>query len=891
MFKSLRNRILAFFLLVALLIVCLVFPINYVHNRKENSLRKSVTGLSDIYVAFMKDQNTISEFLSFETTNLNFFQTGESSCLDAHKINQDSLSGLFSSWEAERGLFHSKSDSLLSSINDRYQDYCQRFDTLVMLVYKRGYQDHGVEGEMRASGEKIGDVLNDQKRISKIKYLEWEYLSRNDPSVFQQVLKESEIVLKSIAGHKVNMQQNPISSIMVDYLRSFQKLVDLDKELGLRTGSGLTKKNLPYGINNIEAEILAVLSIARLEERNAAYPSEYILCITLLVPFYHYYYPEHILSKYLVTNLEQLTRYISQLSKNNFDYADEHMKLRRSTREIREIYKEFRNMVAQIRIREKQRDKAIVEVQENERRYRELSDLLPQSIFETDSVGNLIYVNKAWYNTFGYNPADLDEGLNLIEIVQTNTDSSLFSINRVENSDYIAIRKHNTRFPALVYADSITKEGKIQGRRGIIIDATLRNKYIESLQKETAKAVSSDKLKSSFLANMSHEIRTPMNSIIGFSSLLSSEEIPDDQKGEFIQHIQSSGKLLLNIIDDIIDIAKIEAGEIKIKTAPCNPENIIMELVKSFEGYKTGIGKSHIDLLTDLPGEEIRFRTDTFRLKQILSNLISNAIKFTEKGKVMISCIIKNERLIEFAVEDTGMGLTKEDLNIIFTRFKRTNISETKNISGTGLGLAISKNLVELLGGQMWVSSVPGEGSRFSFQLPYIQIPEPEEIQRKSVQKNEDTIFNWSGRTILIAEDDEYSFLFLKEVLQKTKARIVHAVNGKEVVEAVKFTEEIDIVLMDIYMPYIDGYAAAKMIKQIRPSVPIIAQTAYAMEGDREKTIMAGCDDYLAKPINPLSLLAKINQFMPLSRSYKNNEGSDKTDHQGHITTKQINQE
>jgi PAS domain S-box-containing protein len=888
MFKLLRNRILAFFLLVPFLIVCLVFPINYVHNVKEIRLHKSVSELSDIYIAFMKDQNTVSEFLSLETTNHDFFQTGESTCLDAHKLNQDVLLSLFSSRQDERGSFHSLSDSLLSSVNDQYLEYCQGFDTLVRFVNMRGYRNHGIEGDLRALGNKIENVCHDQKWILRIKHLEWEYLNSNDPSVFQQIINESENAHKSIAEHSGKKQQVELSGIIDNYLSSFQKLVDLDKELGLRTGSGLRKRLSDKG-NIIETEILTALSIARLEEETQlshlnmffAVLSLFLFTITIVLSIY--------LSKYLVNNLEQLTRYISQLAKNNFDYADEHMKLRKSTREIREIYREFRNMVAQIKIREKQRDKAIIEVQENERRYRELADLLPQSIFETDSLGNLIYVNKAWYSTFGYNPADLDDGLNLIEIVQTNTDNSLFSINRVENSDYIAIRKDNTRFPALVYADSITKEGRIQGRRGIIIDATLRNKYIESLQKETAKAVSSDKLKSSFLANMSHEIRTPMNSIIGFSSLLSSEEIPEDQKEEFIQHIQSSGKLLLNIIDDIIDIAKIEAGEIKIKSTPCNPENIIMELVKSFEGYKAGIGKSHIELLTDLPEENIRFRTDSFRLKQILSNLISNAIKFTEKGRVTISCIVKNERLIEFAVEDTGMGLTKEDLNIIFTRFKRTNRSETKNISGTGLGLAISKNLVELLGGHMWVSSIPGEGSRFNFQLPYIQIPESEVIQRKSLHKNDDTIFNWSGRTILIAEDDESSFLFLKEVLQKTNARVVHAVNGKEVVEAVKFTEAIDIVLMDMYMPYIDGYAASKMIKQIRPSIPIIAQTAYAMEGDREKAIMAGCDDYLAKPINPLSLLAKINQFMPLSKPGKAIEESDKTDHQGHIPIKKIN--
>jgi CheY-like chemotaxis protein len=375
-----------------------------------------------------------------------------------------------------------------------------------------------------------------------------------------------------------------------------------------------------------------------------------------------------------------------------------------------------------------------------------------------------------------------------------------------------------------------------------------------------------------------------MNSIIGFANLLSAEEIPEEQKGEFVQHIQSSGKLLLNLIDDIIDIAKIEAGEIKIKTGPCEPVILISELIKTFEGYKTSLGKPGIEIRAQLPEESLTFNTDAFRLRQILSNLTSNAIKFTEQGSVTLSCSIKNERMLEFAVEDTGPGLTKEELNVIFSRFQRTSRSEEQNITGTGLGLSISKNLVELLGGQMWVNSVPGEGSRFSFQLPFKRIPgDPKRAKTKKAQQN-DTIFNWSGKTILIAEDDEVSYVFLKEILQKTNARIVHAVNGKEVVEAVKFTEDIDIILMDMNMPFMDGFTATKTIKGIRPSLPIIAQTAYAMEGDREKTILAGCDDYLAKPINPPSLLAKINQFMPLTFSDEAPQ-SNKPDHRETLAT------
>ena len=354
-----------------------------------------------------------------------------------------------------------------------------------------------------------------------------------------------------------------------------------------------------------------------------------------------------------------------------------------------------------------------------------------------------------------------------------------------------------------------------------------------------------------------------MNSIIGFSNLLSAEQVDEDQKMEFIRYIQSSGKILLNLIDDIIDIAKIEAGAIKIKQARCEPKRMIHELISTFEGYKLSMGKQDIAIRCNMPTEEIVFKTDPFRLRQILTNLISNAIKYTEKGSVTIEFNIKSDRFIEFSVEDTGLGMTKEEMNVIFSKFQRTSISEEKNISGTGLGLTISKNLVELLGGQMWVTSIPGEGTRFWFNLPFTRIFDTSIISQSYKENEGNKYYNWKGRTILVAEDDDNSFIYLKEILIRTNVGIVHAVNGKEAIEAVKLTGSIDLILMDIQMPIMDGYSAAKEIKKIRPGVPIIAQTAYAMDGDKEKSILAGCDDYLTKPIDPAKLLDKISQFLP----------------------------
>lgn len=863
MLKSLKNRILAFFLLVALAIAGTVFPLNYFHNQKELAIRETVNELNDIYIYFVKDMKYANEFISLDISNPGFFVSGESSSINSHAAIRDSLFTIIDYRQQNLGIFSPVTSSTLNSLEQNYQDYCQKIDSIVYFVYKRGYRNFGIEGAMQAQILLLEKEKFAPREVLELRKLESEYLRRNDLISASKLAKHIAAFILSTRNHPYysNADKEKYVASLQKYSESFNKLVELDQVLGIRTNDGL-KKSLLISGNVLENKVLSAIRSTQKEEAIQLARLNYIFAFLSVLLFLSTIGLSIFLSRQVVNHLEKLSSYISQLAANNFNHTEEKLALRRSSTEIRAIYKEFRNMVAQLRIREKQRDFANHELRENERRYRELAELLPQSIFETDQMGNLIYTNKAWNKAFGFTQKDIDEGLNLIEILQTNNENNLFGIDRIENSDYIAIRRDGTRFSALVYSDTITKDKKVIGRRGIIIDATLRNKYIEGLKNETAKAVNSDKLKSSFLANMSHEIRTPMNSIIGFANLLAAPEVPEQQKGEFVEYIQSSGKILLNLIDDIIDIAKIEAGEIKIKSDTCKPQTIITELLNTFEGYKTTLGKTQIVLTAKLPGELIIFKSDSFRLRQILSNLISNAIKFTEAGKVTIGCKVKGDQFLEFIVEDTGVGMTKEELNVIFDRFIRAKQADENNVAGTGLGLSISKNLVELLGGQMWVSSIPGEGTKFRFQLPYSKIPEAVELGIRKTQRPENEFYDWTNLTALVAEDDEKSFLFIKGILQNTNISIVRALNGKEALEAVKFSDTIDIVLMDIQMPYMDGFDASRAIKKLRPGLPIIAQTALAMEGDKEKAVMAGCDDYLSKPISPAKLLAKMSQFI-----------------------------
>jgi CheY-like chemotaxis protein len=366
---------------------------------------------------------------------------------------------------------------------------------------------------------------------------------------------------------------------------------------------------------------------------------------------------------------------------------------------------------------------------------------------------------------------------------------------------------------------------------------------------------------------MSHEIRTPMNSIIGFSNLLASEHIPEIQKKDFVHYIRTSSEILLNLVDDIIDIAKIEAGELKIVKKECELYSMGLELLTMSQEVKKKLNKQQLELLfrPDSNRQELFLKTDPFRLRQILINLINNAIKFTEKGTVEFGFTVKDEHSIEFYVKDTGVGLSRNELDVIFERFKRTRRSVEKNIVGTGLGLAISKNLVQLLGGEMWVDSSPGTGTTFLFTIPYLKITHLPAVTENTISGSSD--YNWTGAGILIVEDDPASYTFLKEVFQRTQVDLYHAGNGAEAIDLFRNIRNIDLVIMDIQLPEMDGFEAARIIKSINGNIPVIAQTAFAMSDDRDKMKQAGFDDYVPKPVDIGRVLETVHRWLTRAKT------------------------
>lgn len=385
--------------------------------------------------------------------------------------------------------------------------------------------------------------------------------------------------------------------------------------------------------------------------------------------------------------------------------------------------------------------------------------------------------------------------------------------------------------------------------------AVHRQKSIHDLVLAKDKAEESDRLKTSFLNNLSHEIRTPLNAIMGFSDILVQSK-PDEPKRKHISEIIiKSGNQLLSIIDDIINISTLEAGLAEVTNKPADINEI---LDTAYHQVKSEADKKQLDLRlkSSLSNRQARVVTDATKLSQIIINLLQNALKFTSKGRIEMGCKRSGNDL-RFYVSDTGKGMTEDDQKVVFDRFRQAGDEPSGEKSGMGLGLSISRSFAELLGGKMWVDSTIGKGSTFFFSIPY----EPANPVAEKKEKNEGLRLSKKVE-VLVAEDEQSSFDLINTILSMNKVKVYHAKNGQEAVDLCRNHPGISLVLMDIKMPVMGGLEATKLIKAMRPELSVVALTAYALPGDREKILAAGCDDYLSKPVSVNFLIERLKKYI-----------------------------
>ncbi|MDY0200686.1 MAG: PAS domain S-box protein [Tenuifilaceae bacterium] len=517
--------------------------------------------------------------------------------------------------------------------------------------------------------------------------------------------------------------------------------------------------------------------------------------------------------------------------------------------------------------------------------FEELFEALPEGIAIVDINDCVVRCNAKFSELFGYSSQELKgKPINEFIVPEHLKNEGQVLTEVVSQGGTIAketIRKHKDG--SLIYVSILSKPILFKGGTiavyAIYRDITERKQVEEELVRKTyeiegqneeyrvineelyeakKKAEESDRLKSAFLANMSHEVRTPMNGILGFSHLLTKPNTPQESVDEYVGIIKSCGNQLLGIINDLIDISKIEANQITISLSEANINDMLYE---QFLLFKEKANEKGLDLSysSALSFDNAVITTDAGRVRQILTNLLGNALKFTNQGDIKFGYTLDGSYL-HFFVKDTGIGIAPEHTETVFERFGQVEANLSQQTGGNGLGLAISKAYVNKLGGSIWIDSSQGLGTTFHFTIPFQPVIHKESMHQQAAQDTQESLPK--GINMLIAEDDTVNFQYIKEILSGYDVNIIWVKNGADAVNEVKVNPDIDIVLMDIKMPVMDGYEATAEIKKYRANLPVIAQTAYAFAADREKALNAGCNNYVSKPIDRKQLLALISMYV-----------------------------
>jgi PAS domain S-box-containing protein len=548
-------------------------------------------------------------------------------------------------------------------------------------------------------------------------------------------------------------------------------------------------------------------------------------------------------------------------------------KLRSANRELRERNKQIESMNSDLQKANKdlsiQKEAITREYTYSEMFYRILIQSADDGISFYDRDWNLKYANAAFYSMIGYDKEQYDK-LNAKELVHSeDTDYEKNRTIALQTKGFFETElrlKHKNGHYVNLSTRSVTvknENNEVIGALTISRDITSLKKVLEDLVKAKVEAEASNRLKSSFLANISHEIRTPLNSVVGFANLLLANDITNEIKEEYIEHINHNSEKLLQIIGDIIDLSRLESSQIEITYEEASVNSIVNEIVEDARKIVKRNEKSIIiNVINMLEENSDLIFTDRIWLKRVLNHLMDNAVKFTLEGSVQLSYTRENENLV-FRIKDTGIGINKENLDHIFEEFRQEIDGHHRPFEGLGVGLTLAKEVIERMGGKIFVQSEKGVGSEFSFSIPYRPAGGSTRLKSKIIAVEPvASQVNWGNKICLLVDDNKDVLLYLNRVLSDTGIKTLTARSGIEALEIVKNTPVIDVVLLDMQMPEMNGIEATKEIRKIRKDIPIIAQTAFIFEDDKDIILEAGCDACLIKPIRKDHLLTVMSSFL-----------------------------
>jgi len=505
------------------------------------------------------------------------------------------------------------------------------------------------------------------------------------------------------------------------------------------------------------------------------------------------------------------------------------------------------------------------QLKRSEQKYRSLIYNMHAGIMLISTTGQIIEVNPAFLDIFDYKQSTLKDK-SIEEIFQstqmTETGVNLFKNEEVIRNLPIVIKTFSGEKKIIEISSKPIRDekGNILFIEIIIHDVTAQKQMEAELIRSKRKAEEANRMKTAFFHNISHELRTPLNAILGFTQLLLQKKLASDVR-EMLNYILLSGNNLGAIINDLLDITRIEAGKTNISLSPIMTQDLVRYLSNEFQKELLDKGlKFETQISANVPKV---FISDNLRLQQILTNLLSNAIKFTSKGTVSLSVDSTEEKLL-FIVSDTGIGIAWEDQKRIFEDFVQLENSGSKKQGGVGLGLAISKRIAELLQGEIWVRSKIGRGTSFFVSIPLLNSStidqnSSEKIEYDVTAKKQQIL---NTKTMLLADDEPFSRRIIEEAVKNWGWNVITVTNGKEVLDTL-YTVFVDLVVLDMQMPVLDGYETSRKIKNdpFHKNIPVIAMTAYAMESDKERCFEAGCDDFISKPVDLVQFKSLIERW------------------------------